>query len=662
MQLRTLPFRSLLLGFAALAFAFAPHPVRAETRYGYTAHFTHIHSVEDADRLVREAHAAGARCLNVVPTARIWRNRKWVRMLDRIFADCERDGMQIVITRTDGSDDDGTNELFKHVLTRRGRLPDGATTTEWFEETVGLKIYERWMAEETRYYARRYGRRKALAGYAPGGFVESFVSQRGAISDYSKRTNVYEYAQYTPSMRAEWHAWLRKQFGTLDRVNAEYGTRFRRYDAVPMPHSERDPSFRNAWRAYADFGRAINDWWLEQYRQLHAVWHAGSSTPMIWLFSAGDAEKMYNGRAGMTVLDLPKWLRTADAVGLSLYTYPGFPEHDHPSMAATVRLLAGAVEAGKQLFVLECGTESPDIVYDPFQFEYVTHLPMPLRPQTLIYEYFKYHVPGAPLTSGFMLDSAFRKHEPGYTGVRRILANAAGLETSREVPWLYWLQMPDVARDDPDTAALNRLAYEAATWLPMRILDADASSLHEIPAGAWVLLPPDRRHLKSSAYYSEFERLASLRGWRVIRDAKANKPAAGRLDLVQLAREERSEASDLLFEHLREWRGGEAVPRPAVLPARGVVSIPLKSGALIFIEKKTPTEVDLRGLGERQTYRIEIRDADGTARRIRLIPPRGSTLKVEEAGRTLSLESTGSPEEGRLEFDASPTRAYVVRR
>src|SRR5205814_18093 len=62
---------SLVLFLALFAGVF-PSPVRAEGPVtGYTAHFTHLHSVADAHRILREARAAGARLLNVVPPARI---------------------------------------------------------------------------------------------------------------------------------------------------------------------------------------------------------------------------------------------------------------------------------------------------------------------------------------------------------------------------------------------------------------------------------------------------------------------------------------------------------------------------------------------------------------------------------------------------------------
>src|SRR5438270_685631 len=182
-------FALVLLAALIAAPARAGAPVN-----GYTAHFTHLHSVVDAHRIVREARIAGALLLNVVPPARIWRRALAVEMLDAIFDDAERDGMHIVLTRLDACYPDGYNEFFRHVLTQPGRMPDGSPTPDWFMATVGVSAYERWLDEETRYYARRYGSRRCLAGFSPGGFVEPFVSQRGSIACFDEKSDCYEVA------------------------------------------------------------------------------------------------------------------------------------------------------------------------------------------------------------------------------------------------------------------------------------------------------------------------------------------------------------------------------------------------------------------------------------------------------------------------------------
>src|SRR5437868_11645387 len=129
-------------------------------------------------------------------------------------------------------------------------------------------------------------------------------------------------------------------------------------------------------------------------------------------------------------LYVPRWLRTADAVGLSLYTYPDFPESGHPAICATVRLVAGAVGGGKPLFVLEGGNERPAISYDPYQLAFITQVARPLQPVTQVYEYFKYQPAGAKLTSGMMLDQAYRRNAPAYEAVQRAYAAAAQLRAA----------------------------------------------------------------------------------------------------------------------------------------------------------------------------------------------------------------------------------------
>ena len=385
----------LLAGRAGVAASPAP---------GYTAHFTHLHSLADARRIVREARAAGAGWLNVIPPARIWKRPLAVGMLDALFADAERVGMRVVLTRLDACYPDGYNEFFRHVLTERARLPDGTLTPDWFMATVGVPAYERWLAEETRYYASRYGRRPCLVGFAPGGFVEPFVSQRGSIACFDEKSDCYEIAQYTPEMQALWGRWLQQRFRSVEAANREYGTRFAGWNDFPMPRSEADAAYPDAGRAYFDFVRCIGDWWLSEYQSLRALWHTGSRAPFIWQLSGFEAEKLEKGRPAFAALDVPRWLRTADAVGLSLYTYPGFPEGGHAAICATVRLISAAVAAGKPLFVLEGGNEQPAISYDPYQLAFITHVALPLHPVTQIYEYFKYQPEKQPLEPGVMLD------------------------------------------------------------------------------------------------------------------------------------------------------------------------------------------------------------------------------------------------------------------
>jgi hypothetical protein len=638
---------------------------RRETRFplaapGYTVHFNELHSVADARHIVRAAGRAGARCLNVVPPARIWRLPLSRRMLDTVFQESERGGLRIFLTRLDACDPSGVNELFLHVLTRRARLPDGRETSDWFMATAGVPVYERWLAEETRYYSRRYGRHPALAGFAPGGFAESFVSQRGSIAVFNERHNRYEIAQYTPEMSRCWHRWLQRRFPTPGAASREYGVRCARWAEFRLPRSSDDPRYKRAGRAYFDFVTCLGDWWLDQYRRLHGLWHAHSRVPLIWQFNGFDAEKLEKGEPAFLALRLDRWLRAADAVGLSLYTYPDFPEGGHPAICATVRLLAAAVEAGKPLYVLEGGNETPAIAYEPEQLAFITHVALPLRPRVQIYEYFRYQQRDAPVTSGIMLDDAFRSVEPAYTAVQQAYAAAAAHPAGREPPWLYWLQLPQVARADPINARVNRLAYDAAGWLPLRMVAAE--DLAAVPPGAWLVVPPDRGRRAGSAWYRRLGSMAAARGWHLAQDLHSPRcPGARLLDLVRPAQEEELEpATDQLCRPLLAWRAsGTRLPGPGVVPRRGIAAVPLASGALVFATDEEPVTLDLRGLPAGREYLVELRAPDGRPRQVRLVAPPGRRLALTSPA-TAALQRSGSPGDPD-HFPALPRVRYRIR-
>src|SRR5262249_45647053 len=156
------------------------------------------------------------------------------------------------------------------------------------------------------------------------------------------------------------------------------------------------------------------------------------------------------------------------------------------------------------------------------------------------------------------LDDRFAPREPGYTTTRQIYTAAATRQTPAETPWLYWLQLPQVARDDATSAAFQRLAYETAGWLPMRILDADDPSVAAIPPESWVLVRPDRLGVAEAPLRNRIEQLARKRRWHVIGDTRSGlRGARYQLDLDALTRAEPPVATDALFAALGRWREQE---------------------------------------------------------------------------------------------------------
>src|SRR4029077_8615270 len=105
-----------------------------------------------------------------------------------------------------------------NILSEPGRMPDGSPTAHYFRTTAGIDIYAQWMEDETRFYARRYGRLPNLIGINLGPFSEPFASERGGFLEYSNQTNLYEITQYTIPGLTLWHRWLRNRFGGLKAV------------------------------------------------------------------------------------------------------------------------------------------------------------------------------------------------------------------------------------------------------------------------------------------------------------------------------------------------------------------------------------------------------------------------------------------------------------
>ncbi|HBZ54262.1 MAG TPA: hypothetical protein DEO88_02555, partial [Syntrophobacteraceae bacterium] len=138
---------------------------------GYTFHFNFLNSPAAAVETVALAGKAAARMISLVPPAHIWEDRSALATLDASIAAIRHHGLRFVFSRMDANQSGGLAWLYRSVLAKPGKLPDGSPTSEWFRTTVGNLRFERWQNRETRYYAKRYGRLTQLAGFAVGGMV-----------------------------------------------------------------------------------------------------------------------------------------------------------------------------------------------------------------------------------------------------------------------------------------------------------------------------------------------------------------------------------------------------------------------------------------------------------------------------------------------------------
>jgi hypothetical protein len=471
----------------------APAPARPPL-VGFTVHWDFFASRAEAERLVEFAIDSGAEVVNVVPPPHIWEQPASVKILRKIFDMTAARGVGVVLTRIDGSslpgpDGERTNWLYTHVLTEPGRLPSGQPTPDFFLATVGKPDYERWLREETAYYAENFSGEPNLLAFSVGLFNEPFVSQRGSLLCFDDGTGSYEIGQYTPYAAKVWHEDLARRFGgDLAAANRRFGTGFRSWKAFPMPRDEADAAFASPVLAYFDFVSAINGWVVARLEECRRLWHARArrDVPFLLQFSGYVPEKFEKGRAAFAALDIFDWMRRADGLGLSAYTNCEYPDWGHASVAAMVAFLRLAPLLGKPVFVLESGSECDGAVLLPQELAFLASVVRPLVPQTVIYEFLKTSYDERFATSaGKLLGPDFRPRAAAVAAVREALHEAR--EPGVPVPAAYVLDDLEGLPEDAAVLALRgRLAALAVQRSLIFVPEADVSRL---PPGAALFVP-----------------------------------------------------------------------------------------------------------------------------------------------------------------------------
>ena len=456
----------------------APHRATADRpKTGYVLHFDAVSDVAEVRRLVPIGVEAGAQVISVVPPARVWEDPRALEMLDAVVDEIARRRLGLVFARIDASyppDSKGHrfNYLYDRVLTAHGVLPNGAPTTEQFLTTVGREDYARWMEEETRFYAKRYGKLPNLLGINLGPFSEPFTAQRCGFLMYQDATRHYEIAQYTPYAARLWHRWLKEHFGSIRAANQEYAASFASLEGVPLPRNEADNRFGKPQRAFFDFVRVLNDWFVERYERCRRLWHevsGRSDVPLILQFNGFELEKLVNGRPSYMAFDLPGWVARADAVGLSVYTNNGYDDFGHSSVKATVNFLALAKELGKDVFVLESGCEAPNVVLDPREVEFFGTAALKLHPRTYIYEWLKdeFNEPYAS-NPGKLVTAQGEIRQPALAALQDLFRRIESTDAQLEPPALYAIFDSMAARENLHAGEVTAALYDIAEDLPIR--------------------------------------------------------------------------------------------------------------------------------------------------------------------------------------------------
>jgi hypothetical protein len=482
-------------GSAALAWAAAAAPTRPLV--GFTVHWDFFSSAAEAERLAGFALDNGAEILNVVPPPHIWEDSASLAILRRIFALARERGVGVVLNRIDGSSLPSrsgarSNWLYARVLTDRGRLPSGRATPEFFLATVGREDYERWLREETAYYAETFSGEPNLLAFGIGLFNEPFVSQRGSLLCFDAATDSYEIGQYTPQCALVWRRYLAESFGGLSVVNRRYRTAFRSLAAVPMPRGERDAAFGDPGAAYFDFVSAINAWVVARLEECRSLWHARAhrEVPFVLQLSGYVPEKFEKGRPAFAALDIFDWMRRADALGLSAYTNCEYPDWGHASLSAMVSFLRLGSLLAKPVFVLECGAECDGAVLDPRELAFVATVARPLAPSSVIYEFLKTSYAERFATSaGKLLGADFYPRAAAIAAVRAALGEAQRPGAGAGVVYVLddLLGLPGDGALLAARARLARLAMRRPlTFVPEPCLGA-------LPAGATLVVPSPAR-------------------------------------------------------------------------------------------------------------------------------------------------------------------------
>jgi hypothetical protein len=490
--------RSMLAGWL-LASACATAAAGGGPPYvGFTLHWDFFASQREADRLVAFAIDSGARIVNVVPPPHIWEQPESVAILKRVFAVTAAHGVGVVLNRIDGSslpgpDGERTNWLYSNVLTERGRLPSGQPTPDFFLATVGKPDYERWLREETAYYAENFSSEPNLLAFGVGLFNEPFVSQRGSLLCFDDSTDCYEIGQYTRYTAAVWHHFLAGSFGGIGAVNRRFRTDFRTLDAIPMPISERDPAFGDAGTAYFDFVSAINQWVVARIEECRSLWHARAQrdVPFVLQLSGYVPEKFEKGRAAFVALDIFDWMRRADGLGLSAYTNCEYPDWGHASVRAMVAFLRLGELLRKPILVLESGAECHGAVLDPRELCFISDAVRPLTPTAVIYEFLKTSYDERSAASeGKLLGADFRPRAEAVVAVQQALRRA----TRPVSPGAAVYVLDDLDGLPADAALLASRKQLAQLAMVRSLTFVPERNVGELPAGA-TLFVPSQAHL-----------------------------------------------------------------------------------------------------------------------------------------------------------------------
>lgn len=490
----------LLAGFLAASGWSAP-------KIGYLIHFNGLRSGTQALELLDSAKKGGAEVINIIPPSHIWEDPESLAVLQALIKGAEERKLEFIITRIDANTLSGTNYLYENILSE-GRGPEGRPDTE---RILGNKEYAEWMKEETEFYGKEFGNSPYLTGFSPGIIQDPFQTM------FTRNGNgKYIFNQRTQFAREYWMNWLTNKLGSIERINQEYNSQFGSLTDIPVPASEEDQRYYYSRRAYYDFMRSVNDWFMQQYQENRDIWKKYSSKPFILGVSWNTGDILAAGSSCNAALDIQKWFVDADAIGLTFYTDANQPDGAMGTLQATLNLTGMATEMGKPLYVLEMGHRGSSKEPGTYYRELGALLSLPSQPEVLIYRYFHENVLSQASDPRYMVNAAARNIEPSFTLGRKALATARMSKFNRNTPYLYVISYPLSVRDDGLAGDFYNMLHSASRCLPLRWVDYNDVAF--IPSQSLVLLAPAWKRPLSDYFLNNFQVLAKRRDWQVMVD------------------------------------------------------------------------------------------------------------------------------------------------
>ncbi len=601
---------------------------------GYLIHFNGIRSGTQALELLDQAQKGGAEVINIIPPSHIWEDPESLAVLQALIKGVEEKKLDFLITRIDANTLNGTNYLYQNILSE-GNGPESKPD---LERILGNPEYAQWMKEETEFYGKEFGNNPYLLGFSVGILQDPFQMM------FSKNTQgKYVFSQRTQFAREYWLNWLEEKLGNVERINREYNSQFASIADIPVPASEEDQRFYYSRRAYYDFIRSANDWFLQQYQDNRTLWKSHSPKPLILGISWNTGDILASGSSCYTALDLQKWLIESDAMGMTFYTDASQPDGGLGALQSTLDLAGMASEMGKPLYILEMGHRGSSKEPGTYFRDLDTLLALPSQPETLIYRYFHENVLTQNSDARYMVNAAGRVLDPSFSVTRKALSDARMSKFDRNTPYLYVISYPISVRDDELSGDFYNMLHSASRNIPLRWVDY--SDIAFIPSQSMVLLAPAWEKPLSDYFLANFRILAKRRDWQVMVDDN-NYPGLR----VELGKEIKGATIDLkgflqdtsvanpgagFASAIADYYESQFKTIPnKVTPEQGITVLSGEKNIRIFFDKipDHAIKLDISSWDTKKvpTLNLFIQNRDGKPVPILLVNSNSSTLKMEQ--------------------------------